>query len=136
MKKYISGIVLFTLLIFGFALVPQAEAQQCATFNFFTNTFHVPCFNLDNQSFWLDMGLARSSPAAMVMTNFGVNNPAISDPDCASFDFSTFIFHIPCSYVYGGNYWIDLLLSPDVSTSLDFTIQGYGVNVDNPAPGY
>jgi len=99
MKKYISGIVLFTLLIFGFAMVPQAEAQQCATFNFFTNTFHVPCFNLDNQSFWLDMGLARSSPAAMVMTNFGVNNPAISDPDCASFDFSTFIFHIPCSYV-------------------------------------
>ncbi len=133
MKKNILGIVLFTLLFAGLSFVPQTAAQQCATFDFVTNTFRVPCFNLGEQSYWLDMGFSRSTSPTLEIKNFGLKGAESADPDCASVDFSTLNFHVPCSYILGGNYWIDFLVD---MTSLEFTVQGSGENAGNPAPGY
>lgn len=130
MKKNVSVMVLFALLIIGLAFVPQVKAQQCSTFDFFTNTLHIPCFNLNNAAYWVDMGFVHST---LQVKAFAVIGSASSDPDCASFDFATNLFHIPCASVKDGNYWIDLFLT-NTAPSYEFTIQSY--NYVNAAPGY
>jgi hypothetical protein len=45
-----------------------------ATFNFFTNTLHIPYFKIsDNATYWLDLILENTNPVGFVLNNFGLN---------------------------------------------------------------
>ena len=51
-----------------------ASANNCTTFDFITNTLHIPCLNLGNMStYWLDMELISSDPIQLQLKNLGVN---------------------------------------------------------------
>jgi hypothetical protein len=76
------------------------------------------------------MGFVHST---LQVKAFAVIGSASSDPDCASFDFVTNLFHIPCASVKGGNYWIDLFLT-NTAPSYELTIHSY--DYVNAAPGY
>jgi hypothetical protein len=85
-------------------------ANQCATFDFLTNTLHVPCFNLDTASFWIDLGLIGYDPINFEIKNFADNGSSGNLSECATFDFFTNTFHIPCFILENVSYWLDLSL--------------------------
>jgi hypothetical protein len=43
---------------------------ECATFNMFTNTLHVPCLDL-GAKYWLDLSLRDSDPVTLALTGIG-----------------------------------------------------------------
>ncbi len=45
---------------------------ECASFNMFTNTLHIPCLDM-GESYWLDLMLINSDPVRLEMTGFGRN---------------------------------------------------------------
>lgn len=49
---------------------------ECATFNFITNTFHVPCFDAGSlPTYWLEMELINSDPVRLELKKYGNNTP-------------------------------------------------------------
>lgn len=84
-------------------LQASAETNECAaSFDFQSNTLHVPCFSLDNQSFWLDLGLISANPIQLQMNNYGANAGAA----CSDDDVQNGIYRI-CNYfpLAAGNSW-------------------------------
>lgn len=65
----------FCVMVMTFGVV-QASAQtnECtASFDYQSNTLHVPCFSMNNQSFWLDLALISFNPMELQLTNAGEN---------------------------------------------------------------
>jgi hypothetical protein len=87
------------------------ETAQCATFDFLTNTLHIPCLNLGTTSYWLDLGLVGYDPITFEIKNFGDNGTPGNASECASFDFLTNTLHIPCFNLEATTYWLDLGLT-------------------------
>jgi len=107
---------------YGYAGITYVEINvisKCSTFDFSTNTVHIPCLNLESSSYWLDLGLVSEG---LEIKNFGVNGPAESSSACATFNFLTNTLHIPCFIFDNINYWFDLEL-----ISSFFVIKDYGV---------
>lgn len=50
----------------------SAGTTQCASYDFFTATIHMPCFNLYGTNYWLDMGTYSSDPLLFELTNYGL----------------------------------------------------------------
>ena len=53
--------------------LPPTTSSQCATFDFFTNKFHVPCFQGSGATYWLDFKLVNQNPVQLELTKFGKN---------------------------------------------------------------
>jgi hypothetical protein len=84
-------------------LQASAETNECtASYDSQSNTLHVPCFNLDNQSFWLDLGLISGDPIQLQLNNYGANGGAV----CLDDDVQNGIYRI-CNYfpLAKGNHW-------------------------------
>ncbi len=43
---------------------------ECASFNIFTNTLHIPCFNM-GKNYWLDLKLTNSNPVQFELSGYG-----------------------------------------------------------------
>ncbi|MEW6571870.1 MAG: hypothetical protein AB1390_12000, partial [Nitrospirota bacterium] len=95
--------------IFIINIKTSSASDLCASFDFAANTLHVPCFNLDGTSFWLDLGLVSSDSIMLGIKNFGVNGTPVA-AGCATFDFPTAVLQIPCFYFEGINFCLDLSL--------------------------
>ncbi|MBW2305472.1 MAG: LamG domain-containing protein [Deltaproteobacteria bacterium] len=96
---------------------------QCATFDIVTNTFHIPCFSIGTDSYWIDMSLASLNPTQFELSNYG---QGITDTQCSTFDAVSNILHIPCYSVGTDSYWIDMgLFSSD---PVIFELRNYGEN--------
>ncbi len=50
--------------------------NMCATFDFFTNTLHIPCLDL-GISYWLDLKLINTEPVQLELTDFGKINSSV-----------------------------------------------------------
>ena len=92
---------------------------DCASFNFFTNTLHIPCFDLGGGNvYWLDL---QFNSDKFVIDDFGETSSPSSTADCAAFNFFTNTLHIPCLDLGGGlNYWLDLQLTEQGLIISDF----------------
>lgn len=51
--------------------ITPISADNCATFDVFTNTFHVPCFNAGTAIYWLDWELTGSDPIGLELKDIG-----------------------------------------------------------------
>jgi DUF3108-like len=70
------------LVVFTIIVPTSARADNCiASFDVSSNTLHVPCFTLGNQSFWLDLGLVSANPVQLQLTNFGTNGATCAQDD-------------------------------------------------------
>ncbi|MBF0232845.1 MAG: LamG domain-containing protein [Desulfamplus sp.] len=49
------------------------NADNCATFDIFSNTLHVPCFNGGSTMYWLDWELSGSDPIMLELKDIGTN---------------------------------------------------------------
>ncbi len=101
-----------------------------ATFDLFSNTLHVPCLALNQNSLWLDLELTQTKPSiTLALKNYGNNdNPALIDSACAaSFDLLSNTFHIPCLKLDGKSYWLDLEIA-QTKPSILLTVKNYGEN--------
>lgn len=58
----------------GITAGPTVDGN-CATFNLFTNTLHVPCLSLGSETWWLDMELAGGEPLVFELMDYGPNLP-------------------------------------------------------------
>jgi len=98
------------------------ETNQCATIIF--PTLHVPCFSFGSTSYWLNMGIVDYEPITLEISNFGDNGALGNASQCASFDFFSGTFHIPCFNLEGTTYWLDLsLISYD---PIQLQLKNYG----------
>ncbi len=50
------------------------STDNCATFDFITNTLHIPCFSAGSKSYWFDFSLTNSNPVTLQMKKYGTNN--------------------------------------------------------------
>ncbi len=86
--------------------IPPADGN-CATFDFVTDTFHIPCVDIYGTAFWLDL---KWVGGYMTITNYGLAaSPA--GADCAFYNPADYKIHVPCVDL-GGNitFWVDLQL--------------------------
>jgi len=51
----------------------EGERDNCATFNLFENKLHIPCFEIGDKTYWLDLKLIESHPVRLQLSNFGEN---------------------------------------------------------------
>ncbi len=49
------------------------SSGECATFNMFTNTLHVPCLDMGT-IYWLDLSMTGSDPVMLELIGFGESN--------------------------------------------------------------
>ncbi len=47
------------------------NTNNCSTFNIFSNTLHVPCFNGGSTMYWLDLELTGSEPVTLELKDLG-----------------------------------------------------------------
>ena len=52
---------------------PPVSDDNCAAFDIFTNTLHVPCFNAGSSTYWLDWELTGSDPVSLKLKDIGNN---------------------------------------------------------------
>ncbi len=52
---------------------PHITDDNCATFDIFSNTLHVPCFNAGSSTYWLDWELTGSDPVSLELKDIGSN---------------------------------------------------------------
>ncbi len=117
MGKYniFSKIIILSFCVIGFTLITvqattsTAQADQCATFDFSTNTLRIPCLNLGGTSYWLDLGLDVSDLSFEFISAGDYGMPG-SATECATFDFETNTLQIPCLTLWGAHYCLDLNL--------------------------
>ena len=51
----------------------EGERDNCATFNLFENRLHIPCFEIGDKTYWVDLKLIESHPVRLQLSNFGEN---------------------------------------------------------------
>ena len=60
----------------GYQAVMQAMTNngttQCAYYDFFNSTLHIPCLSLSGTNYWLDMGIYSGDPLLFNLTNYGM----------------------------------------------------------------
>ncbi len=44
---------------------------ECAYYDFFTSTVHIPCFTTGGTNYWLDLGIYSGSPLLLDISNYG-----------------------------------------------------------------
>ncbi len=49
------------------------STTECASFDFFTNSLHIPCFSSGSSSYWLDFKIINDNPVQLELTNVGQN---------------------------------------------------------------
>ncbi len=49
------------------------NTDNCSTFDVFSNTLHVPCFNGGSTMYWLDLELTGSEPVTLELKDLGTN---------------------------------------------------------------
>ena len=49
------------------------NTDNCSTFDIFSNTLHVPCFNGGSTMYWLDLELTGSEPVTLELKDLGAN---------------------------------------------------------------
>ncbi len=52
---------------------PPENTDNCSTFDIFSNTLHVPCFNGGSTMYWLDLELTGSEPVTLELKDLGTN---------------------------------------------------------------
>jgi len=50
-----------------------SSTENCATFNLFENKLHIPCFQIGDKTYWLDLKLIENNPVKLELTHFGEN---------------------------------------------------------------
>ncbi len=51
----------------------SVEPTTCASFDFFSNSLHIPCFSSGSSSYWLDLKIINDNPVQLELTDFGQN---------------------------------------------------------------
>jgi len=101
---FIAGcILLLCIAATSSFLSTNASADQCASFDFSSLTGHMPCLNLGETSYWVD--LIETSSGLLQVTAFGDNGKSGDGAQCALYDG---LLHIPCLPVGGQTFWVDL----------------------------
>jgi len=118
------GVLVVVLFLGLWISVTDLQAEQCAWWDSDSNTLHVPCLNLGNTSYWINLGLFGSN---LILETFGDNGSIGSASQCASFDFETNILHIPCFSFGNTSYWLDLGLAT-TDQAIQFNIANYGLS--------
>ena len=49
------------------------NTNNCSTFDFISNTLHIPCFNAGTKTYWFDFSLTGSNPITLQLKKFGEN---------------------------------------------------------------
>ncbi len=105
--------------------VDEFAPGNCAGFYSLTGTLYIPCLNLGNTSYWVNMKVVSSY---LEITTFGDNGEPGSASECASFNYQSNILYIPCVYVGGISYWAVLeLISSDPHR---LAVEAYGSSPD------
>lgn len=57
------------------SLFMPVDSNECATFDFITNTLHIPCFEAGSNTYWLDMKLfdSQEDEILLQLTDYGKN---------------------------------------------------------------
>ncbi len=104
--------------------VVDLSPSYCATLDVLNGVLHIPCFQLEPASYWVDLSFASISPLQLGLSDLGPIETR--DAQCATFDFFTLTLHVPCFASQGISYWLDLGL---ISTNpIRFTLTGWGEN--------
>ncbi len=104
----------------------EPTSDQCATFDSQTNILHIPCVIIDSLSYWIELEPVSST---LELRGGGANTGTESSAsECASFNYDSNILYIPCVYVGGISYWLELeLISGDPCR---FAVEAYGSSPD------
>jgi len=92
-------------------IISQAMANQWSSFDVSSNTLHVPCFNLGNTSYSLDLGLIASDSIMFELKNFSYKGAPGTLSECASFDFAANSLFVPCFSLADTHYWLEFWLA-------------------------
>ena len=104
--------------------VIDISPSYCATLDLLNGVLHIPCFQMELASYWVDLSFASLSPLQLGLSDFGPVETR--DAQCATFDFFTLTLHVPCFALQGTSFWLDLgLISTD---PVLFTLNGWGEN--------
>jgi hypothetical protein len=104
--------------------VIDISPSNCATLDVLNGVLHIPCLQMEQASYWVDLFFASMSPLQMGLSDLGPVETR--DAQSATFDFFTLTLHVPCFALQGISYWLDLgLISTD---PIRFTLTGWGEN--------
>jgi hypothetical protein len=106
----------------------SAATTGCSTYNLFTNTLHIPCYNPGGPpTYWLDLAIRPSNTLMFQVSNFGQNTISI-DNNQATLNLVNMALHVPCLDLGSlPTYWLDLGLVIEGNTIL-FNLNNFGQN--------